>query len=219
MKKILTMGAFVLGASAFSMANAGTIQGAQSVVNSVSQYSSTVPIENTINQTGLSANYVNGVTDFDSFVSTTTHTIVADGFEWFAADGTYSEVIDYDLGVLFNVDKIAIWNEESWGTDSVNIFASTDSTFTSSTSLGSFSLTDNPFEAPYLADVLTFSPVFAQFFRIEVFGSIGDAVSLGEVAFSTSTVSAVPIPAAAFLFAPALLGFMGLRRKAKITVA
>lgn len=34
-----------------------------------------------------------------------------------------------------------------------------------------------------------------------------------------SSVSAVPIPAAAFLFAPALLGFMGLRRKAKIAVA
>lgn len=32
-------------------------------------------------------------------------------------------------------------------------------------------------------------------------------------------VSAVPIPAAAFLFAPALLGFMGLRRKAKNSVA
>lgn len=32
-------------------------------------------------------------------------------------------------------------------------------------------------------------------------------------------VSAVPIPAAAFLFAPALLGFMGLRRKAQKTVA
>jgi len=29
------------------------------------------------------------------------------------------------------------------------------------------------------------------------------------------TVSAVPIPAAAFMFAPALLGFMGLRRRAK----
>jgi hypothetical protein len=27
-------------------------------------------------------------------------------------------------------------------------------------------------------------------------------------------VSAVPVPAAAFLFAPALIGFMGLRRKA-----
>ncbi|MBL1321258.1 MAG: hypothetical protein COA63_009395 [Methylophaga sp.] len=30
-------------------------------------------------------------------------------------------------------------------------------------------------------------------------------------------VSSVPIPAAAFMFAPALLGFLGLRRKAKIT--
>jgi hypothetical protein len=33
------------------------------------------------------------------------------------------------------------------------------------------------------------------------------------------TASAVPLPAAAFLFAPALLGFMGLRRRAKNTVA
>jgi hypothetical protein len=32
------------------------------------------------------------------------------------------------------------------------------------------------------------------------------------------SVSAVPLPAAAFLFAPALLGFMGLRRKAKNAV-
>jgi len=32
------------------------------------------------------------------------------------------------------------------------------------------------------------------------------------------TASAVPVPAAVFLFAPALLGFMGLRRKAKLAV-
>ncbi|KKN33814.1 hypothetical protein LCGC14_0800000 [marine sediment metagenome] len=32
-------------------------------------------------------------------------------------------------------------------------------------------------------------------------------------------VSEVPVPAAAFLFAPALLGFMGLRRKTKSTIA
>lgn len=34
-----------------------------------------------------------------------------------------------------------------------------------------------------------------------------------------SQVSAVPIPAAALLFAPALLGFIGLRRKAKNIIA
>ncbi|PHS31862.1 MAG: hypothetical protein COA95_05085 [Methylophaga sp.] len=33
------------------------------------------------------------------------------------------------------------------------------------------------------------------------------------------TVSAVPVPAALFLFAPALLGFLGLRRKVSSTVA
>ena len=32
-------------------------------------------------------------------------------------------------------------------------------------------------------------------------------------------VSEVPIPAAAFMFAPALLGLMGLRRRAKNKVA
>ena len=38
-------------------------------------------------------------------------------------------------------------------------------------------------------------------------------------AFSPSAPSAVPVPAALFMFAPALLGFMGLRRKAKATTA
>ena len=37
----------------------------------------------------------------------------------------------------------------------------------------------------------------------------------GEVQFTSFEVSPVPIPSAALLFAPALLGFMGLRRKAK----
>ncbi len=34
-----------------------------------------------------------------------------------------------------------------------------------------------------------------------------------------TNVSAVPVPAAAFLFGPALLGFLGLRRKAKTSIA
>lgn len=52
-------------------------------------------------------------------------------------------------------------------------------------------------------------------------GSTGVA-NLAQQAWSTtqnltiSSVSAVPVPAALFMFAPALLGFIGLRRKAKI---
>jgi len=37
--------------------------------------------------------------------------------------------------------------------------------------------------------------------------------------FQVANLIATPIPAAAFMFAPALLGFMGLRRKAKNSVA
>lgn len=55
---------------------------------------------------------------------------------------------------------------------------------------------------------------------------IGDSVGSNDYLFTGTldnfqygNVSAVPIPAAAFLFAPAILGFMGLRRKAKKIMA
>ena len=48
---------------------------------------------------------------------------------------------------------------------------------------------------------------------------INDAQAGDNIGGMSLNVSAVPIPAAAFLFAPALLGFMGLRRRAQKTVA
>lgn len=47
----------------------------------------------------------------------------------------------------------------------------------------------------------------------------GGALTYAKLDNFQYSVSAVPVPAAAFLFAPALLGFMGLRRKAKNTIA
>jgi hypothetical protein len=67
----------------------------------------------------------------------------------------------------------------------------------------------------YIA-ALNFAPVQAKFLRI--FATGGDnSYSVGEFQAYGSTVSAVPVPAAALMFAPALLGFMGLRRKIKNT--
>lgn len=43
--------------------------------------------------------------------------------------------------------------------------------------------------------------------------------ALGQPLTTTLTVSAVPVPAALWLFAPALMGFFGLRRKAKLAAA
>lgn len=53
-------------------------------------------------------------------------------------------------------------------------------------------------------------------------GEIGSGPGYGANWYETvyvRDVSAVPVPAAAFMFAPALLGFIGLRRKAKDAVA
>jgi len=49
--------------------------------------------------------------------------------------------------------------------------------------------------------------------RTEIYNSLGE--SYVTKLFYLSDVTAVPVPTAAWLFAPALLGFMGLRRKAK----
>tara|TARA_R110001606_G_scaffold395664_2_gene568400 strand:+ start:13940 stop:14518 length:579 start_codon:yes stop_codon:yes gene_type:complete len=49
--------------------------------------------------------------------------------------------------------------------------------------------------------------------------SISKAMLTVNGKYCPPEISEVPVPAAAFLFAPALIGFMGLRRKAKNTVA
>ena len=66
-----------------------------------------------------------------------------------------------------------------------------------------------------------FSGIQSLEFRIEATGdgvdSKSDQIYLDNI--RTNEINAVPIPAAAFMFAPALLGFLGLRRRAKNTVA
>ena len=60
-------------------------------------------------------------------------------------------------------------------------------------------------------------------FTLAIAGSvdffIGDIQYKDNIGGMSLNVSKVPVPAAAFLFAPALLGFLGLRRKAKNLVA
>ncbi|MBL1319522.1 MAG: hypothetical protein COA63_000485 [Methylophaga sp.] len=50
-----------------------------------------------------------------------------------------------------------------------------------------------------------------------VAGSFLGSIPIGQSTLNATPVSAVPVPAALFLFAPALLGFFGLRRKVTAT--
>lgn len=53
-------------------------------------------------------------------------------------------------------------------------------------------------------------------YGVDIFNATSHALKYDV---SVSSISEVPVPAALFLFAPALLGLIGLRRKAKLSVA
>lgn len=166
-----------------------------------STFSPTYSINNTINHSGLSIPFVNGVTDFDAYLALNpTHTLVADFNEWFTAEGVTSATVTYDLGSALTIDRLALWNEEFSGFGTARISTSLDNSVY--TFLTSISPLDSPGGSDYGAQVFAFGPVSAEFVRFEVSGCPqpdGDPRSLcgiGEVAFSTgATASAVPEPA------------------------
>ena len=149
------------------------------VANSMGSYASGTytPVE-TINHSGLLTDFVSGVTNFDTYLaSNPLHSLLATT-EFFATSGVLSGTIDYDLGALFKVDRMAFWDEESWGAKTVSIFGSTVSDFSSIVGFGTFSLVDTPpnpsdgSTLDYSAQILTFSQASdVRFIRVTVLDS------------------------------------------------
>ena len=134
-----------------------------------------------------------------------------------------SRIFTFDYGSLFNIEDVLVSVDNN---DSYKVEWSTNG----STWADLFQITVGMGDVWNGMDTMTtfagaeyvpgidFAPVQAQYLRI--FATGGDnSYSVGELIAYGSAVSAVPIPAAALLFAPAFLGFMGLRRKAKNTFA
>ena len=73
-------------------------------------------IGNTIDHSGLSTNFISGVSDFDAYLAgNPMHTSLADHNEWFSQLGVTQASIIYDLGSVKTVDRLALWNEEFSG--------------------------------------------------------------------------------------------------------
>lgn len=186
--------------------------------NSSSQYDPS----NTINQSGLTANYVSGVTDFDSFVTSTTTDSGGSGNRiWYADTGNVTGNFDFDLGGTFTIDSFALWADPQGIGQSVNSFnllADDNAAFSSATLLGSFAAADGPSSgtaseknANNFGQVFSFAPTAASHVRIEILSNHGSTFTTGisEAAFG---VSVVPVPAAAWLFGSAL-GLLGWARR------
>ena len=180
------------------------------------------PITDTINQSGLSTPYVSGVTDFDAYLATNPmHTPTASGFEWFSASNVTTPIVTYDLGSSFNIDRIALWNEEFSGFGQAVISVSTDGIAFSL--LTTINPTDSPQGLSYPAQVFSFADTLARYFMLQLSGcpqepSAGhNGCGIGEIAFSNAAINPVPLPAALPLFATILAGggLITWRRKRK----
>lgn len=132
-------------------------------------------------------------------------------------------IISFSYSQVFNIEDIllSVDNNDNYSVEYSLDNSTWTNLFSISSSYGEIgwgmdtmsTLSGNP---EYIA-ALDFAPVQAQFLRI--FATGGDNLySVGEFQAFGSAVSAVPVPAAAFLFAPALMGFLGFRRKLKNTV-
>ncbi|SEM75648.1 hypothetical protein SAMN04489760_1432 [Syntrophus gentianae] len=206
---------FVVMLFIISGAQASVIRSATSVTqNTFGNWGPEYVVENAINQTGLSAGFVSGATDWDAyFTGNPTHTLVAPYYEWWGnSNSGLTGSVTFDLGGLFTIDKLALWNEEVTGIASFDVYTSTDGVVFNLVA-SNLLPTNNPQGYNYLADIFNLTNSVGQYVKLDLTGageSGYNTVSMGEIAFSTS---AVPLPSAILLLGPGLVGLAWVRRK------
>lgn len=215
LRHMLAAGAAALAVTA--SAEAATIIGAVDATAST-EAGPNFGIDKSIDQSGLSANYVSGTTNFADFVATTTHNPDAWDQEWYGAEVPTATGI-YDLGAVYTLESVAIWVEEFAGFGTVDILGSIDGLSWTAMALG-YVATDNAVGEDYTADVVLLDSRFqVRFVQLNLSGcphpyvpepggpAPWNGCAVGEVAFG-----AVPLPASGLLLMTGLLGLGGYRR-------
>ena len=163
-------------------------------------------LEHSFDQSGLSANYVSGVTDFDVFTATTTHSsnpgsdYVSTGF------GT----VTYDLGQLYLIEELAFWNFGGGSGNGIYAITAFD-LYGNSTFLGNY----NPSLGGGLADIYSFGPILAQTIQLDVISSSSSFFGIGEVAFGVADSNPIPEPTTILLLGVGIAGLAGMRMRRK----
>ncbi len=174
---------------------------------------------NLINQGGLATGFTSGVTGFAGYIaSDPRHTVLSADAEWFTDFSTSDATLDLDLGAVFVVKSLAVWNDEYWGVGNIEVLTSLDNIVFTLVS-GGLAPTDHPTDVTdYGADVFALTPSSARYVRLvlsrcpQPLSAPSGGCGLGEIAFEVEGRSTVPAPAALALLGLGLAG-LGLARR------
>lgn len=181
-------------------------------------------VESVINQSGLPTKYTAGVTDFDAYVAQ--NVLVNPGLntEWFSAQSSRSAQLTFDFGQEVTLYKLAIWDENNSGQQSMSI---------STPELGLVKTfrPEESFAERYGPQAFEFRPITTRYLTLAINGcgqkpdspqhSV-DYCGLGEIIFADGTgiTAGVPEPAT---WAMMILGFGAagsvLRRRSRLALA
>lgn len=208
--KAAAVGAVMLGTTA--VAQAGVILDAVSVTTSSTLDHPWITPNNMSNESGLMVDFQSGVTDFDDYFAQNPTHRVGFGYEWFADYYEYESWAVFDLGAIYDLSRLAIWNEESWGVSTFDVSFSVDNSVFEN-AINGLGLTDHPV-ADYTADLFRFDTVSARYVRLDLHDCGGYGCSLGEVVFGTGEPAAnVAAPGGLALMGLGLLGLALYRRR------
>jgi hypothetical protein len=216
---LVTVGATMMALGTVAQAEAASIIQPQSVSTDLGVSSTFFDLDRAIDQSGLTATYTSGVTDFASYLSgNPEHDFL--GNSYYSKDSAPGSVT-FDLGNVFDLDGMAMWGTSSLFTArNFDLFASETGNDGSFVGLGSF-LQD--YETGLdTAQVFDFAPTTAQFIRMDIKDSYlnTNRAGIGEVAFraaaATPEPESVPEPATIFGLLTTLgLGALSAKKTSK----
>lgn len=139
-----------------------------------------------IDQSGLAAPYTSGVTDFDSFASTTGTVNGGSSFTtWYSAQNVLTGNFDFDLGGTRNIESFALWADPqvspNQGVKDFELYADDNAAYSSPVLLGVYTAVDGIPNATNFGQVFTFTNTAASHVRMVILSNHGSTFVTGMV--------------------------------------